>query len=129
MPTDTLVKLALFASVISMVFSCAALWPHSRRGVSSLRDVVLWSVGVFLMTGGATVAWNYLQLHQGRRLQEVPSQYVMDLPQPSQDWVRNPPDHPPSLQPDLQPLIPGNDLTTTQSDGAGVLPVSWDPNR
>ena len=57
---EKLTAVALLMSILSMCMSCAALWPHSKEGVTNFRDVVLWSAFVFVLVGFLTVGWRAL---------------------------------------------------------------------
>ena len=54
---ESLVAIALITSVASMLLSCAALWPHSKDGMASIRDAILWGAFIFMLAGAATVGW------------------------------------------------------------------------
>lgn len=54
---ESLVAIALMTSVASMLLSCAALWPHSKDGMASIRDAILWGAFIFMLAGAATVGW------------------------------------------------------------------------
>ena len=60
MNLESLVAIALITSVVSMLLSCAALWPHSKDGMASIRDAILWGGFIFMLAGAATVGWNRL---------------------------------------------------------------------
>jgi len=57
---EMLVAFALIASIASMLLSCAALWPHSKDGMATIRDAILWGAFIFVISGAATVGWKRL---------------------------------------------------------------------
>lgn len=61
--SDGLTLVTLIVATISMLLSCIALWPQSKKVLSFARDVVLWMVAVFVFVGVATLGWRHYRVH------------------------------------------------------------------
>ncbi len=57
MPLEKLVVVALVASVVSTLMSCAAIWPESGERMAKVRDATLWLIFIFVIVAIMNFGW------------------------------------------------------------------------
>ena len=65
--SDGLTLFTLVVATISMMLSCVALWPQSRKALSFARDVVLWLLVIVAFVGVSTLGWRHFRVNYQRR--------------------------------------------------------------
>lgn len=73
--SDGLTLCTLIVATISMALSCMALWPHSRKALSHVRDFLLWVIAVFAIVGFSTLAWRHFRLNYQVRPRTIQEEY------------------------------------------------------